>query len=117
MQKKQDVEAPAAQERAVNLLAMQRNLKYYGPYQIQDRIGKVTYRLVLPKAMKIHNIFHVFLLEPCKLSTEGTILPPPPIEVDGKEEYKVEEIFDSRVRHRKLQYLIKWLGYPDLDNE
>ena len=91
--------------------------KYYGPYQIQDWIGKVAYRLVLPKAMKIHNVFHVSLLEPCKLSTEGTVPPPPPIEVDGEEEYEVKEILDSRVRHRKLQYLIKWLRYPDSDNE
>ena len=91
--------------------------KYYSPYQIQDRIGKVAYRLVLPKAMKIHNVFHVSLLEPCELSTEGTVPLPPPIEVDGEEEYEVEESLDSRVRHRKLQYLIKWLGYPDSDNE
>ena len=48
---------------------------------------------------------------------EGTVPPPPPIEVDGKEEYEVKKILDSRVRHRKLQYLIKWLRYPDSDNE
>ena len=67
--------------------------------------------------MKIHNVFYVSLLEPCKLSTEGTVPSPPPIEVNGEEEYEVKEILDSRVRHHKLQYLIKWLGYPDLDNE
>ena len=91
--------------------------KYYSPYQIQDRIGKIAYWLVLPKAMKIHNVFHVFLLEPCKLLIEDTIPLPPPIEVNGEEEYEVKKILNSRVRHRKLQYLIKWLGYPDSNNE
>ena len=62
-------------------------------------------------------LFHVSLLEPCKLLTEGTVPLPPSIEVNGEEEYEVKKILDSRVRHRKLQYLIKWLGYPDLDNE
>jgi len=39
--------------------------------------------------------------------------------VDNEEEYKVEKILDSRQfgRGRKKQYLIKWKGYPDSDNE
>src|SRR3954465_5264238 len=32
--------------------------------------------------------------------------------VGGELEYKVEEILDSRVHWRKLEYLIKWKGYP-----
>ena len=67
--------------------------------------------------MKIHNVFHVSLLEPCKQSVEGNVSLPPPIVVDGKEKFEVEEISDSRVCHGKLQYLIKWLGYSDTDNE
>ncbi len=39
--------------------------------------------------------------------------------VDNEEEYEVEKILDSRQfgRRRKKQYLIKWKGYPDSDNE
>jgi hypothetical protein len=38
--------------------------------------------------------------------------------VDGEEEYSVEKILDSRKfgRRRRLQYLVKWEGYPDSDN-
>jgi hypothetical protein len=38
--------------------------------------------------------------------------------VDGEEEYFVEKILDSWKfgRRRRLQYLIKWDGYPDSDN-
>ncbi|KAH8981474.1 hypothetical protein EDB86DRAFT_3087068 [Lactarius hatsudake] len=44
----------------------------------------------------------------------------PPLDpVDSEEEYKVERILDSRCfgRSRKLQYLVKWKGYPDLENQ
>ena len=39
--------------------------------------------------------------------------------MDREEEYKVERILDSQRfgRGRKLQYLIKWKGYPDLENQ
>ena len=38
-------------------------------------------------------------------------LPPPPELVDGEEEYTVEEILNSHMFRRKLQYLVKWEGY------
>ena len=44
---------------------------------------------------------------------------PPPDLIDGEEEYKVEEILQSWKfgRKHKVQYLIKWKGYPDLENQ
>ena len=57
--------------------------KFYGPYKIIDRIGKVAIRLDLPATIKIHNVFHVSLLEPCDQS-KGSIPSPPPIVVDAK---------------------------------
>ena len=50
------------------------------------------------------------LLEPYK---EPTILgqlqaPPPPIEIDGEDEFEVSEILDSQ---KKLEYLVYWQGY------
>ena len=65
----------------------------------------------------MHNVFHVSLLKLCDQSKKDREPPPPLIEVDGKKEFEVEEILNSRIRQRKLQYLIKWLGYPDTDNE
>ncbi len=35
-----------------------------GPFKIRDKLGPVTYRLELPKKMRIHPVFHVSLLEP-----------------------------------------------------
>src|SRR5258708_10709870 len=50
----------------------------------------------------------------------GETYPRPPLELEeGEEEYEVEKILDHRKfgRGRKLQYLIKWKGYPDSENQ
>jgi hypothetical protein len=40
--------------------------------------------------------------------------PPPLVEVDGEEEYRVSSVEDSRVFRNQLQYLIRWIGYDSL---
>lgn len=37
---------------------------------------------------------------------------PFPILVKGKRHYEIEEILDSRYCQGKLQYRVKWKGYP-----
>jgi len=41
--------------------------------------------------------------------------PPPPVEIDGEEEYEVEEVLDSRRRRGRLEYLVKWKGYDNTE--
>lgn len=92
---------------------------YLGPFEISEKISSHAYRLALPTTMKIHNVFHVHLLEP--FVVENTIpnrlqSTPLPIEVEGQEEYEVEAILDSKLDNRfkpPWQYLVKWLGYND----
>ena len=84
-----------------------------GPFSIIKQINEVAYRLELPPSMKIHPVFHVSLLEPYKHSTIPGRLqaPPPPIEVDGAEEFEVSDILDSRINRGKLEYLVHWQDY------
>lgn len=67
--------------------------------------------------MKIHNVFYVFLLKLCNQAKEGNAPFLSLIEINGEEKFKVKEIFDSWIQYSKFQYLIKWLGYLDTDNE
>jgi len=67
--------------------------------------------------MQIHPVFHVSLLEHAANNPfpGQQNPPPPPVEIDGEEEYFVDRILDSRLfgRGRRLQYLVKWTGYDD----
>ena len=66
-------------------------------------------------------MFHIDLLTPYhETEVHGTnFTQPPPDLINGEEEYEVEEILDSRRngRGRKVQYLVKWKGYPSSDNQ
>jgi hypothetical protein len=37
--------------------------RFYGPFEILDRIGPIAYMLALPASMNVHNVFHVSLLK------------------------------------------------------
>ena len=65
--------------------------------------------------MNIHPVFHVSLLEPYEGSNR-TEEAPPPVLVDEEEEYEVDQVLDSRLHFRHLQYLVKWKGYSDAKN-
>lgn len=74
-------------------------------------------RLKLPPTMLVHPVFHVSLLEHASNDPfPGQYNPPPPpVEIDGEEEYFVDRILDSRIfgRWKKPQYLVKWTGYDE----
>ena len=93
--------------------------KRLGPFMIKQVIGRNARHLELPETMRIYPVFHVSLLEPYngQESERPTQEPPRPIEIDGKEEWEVEAILDSRLqklgqrKRETLQYLVKWSGF------
>ncbi|PIL22314.1 hypothetical protein GSI_15002 [Ganoderma sinense ZZ0214-1] len=95
--------------------------KYAGPYLVKRKVGNLAYELKLPKDLALHPVFHVSLLLPHKESQLPGRHPPEPasIEVEGEEEYEVEEVLESRRygRWKKLQYLVHWMGWgPEHDS-
>jgi hypothetical protein len=63
--------------------------------------------LELPPQFKIHNVFHVSLLEPYHENpiSERHQEPPAPVEIEGQEEFEVQEVLDSKKIRGKLLYL------------
>lgn len=94
--------------------------RYYGPYQVLERVGTVAYKLALPPSSKIHNVFHMSLLR-----KQIGVLPVdsqqlPPISDEAIMLPRSEAILDRQVPQKgcyrpKTEVLIKWQGLPKED--
>jgi hypothetical protein len=73
----------------------------------------VVFQLKLSSSMKIHLVFHVSFLKAYHMSTNPRRIhdPLPPIEVDGKHEYEMEDILDFKIFNHQLQYLVHSHGH------
>ncbi|KKZ66976.1 hypothetical protein EMCG_07334, partial [[Emmonsia] crescens] len=64
----------------------------------------------------IYPVFHVSYLEPFKQRPGAEPPRPQGVEIEEETEYLVEEILDKRIHYNKVQYLVKWEGYPSSEN-
>lgn len=91
--------------------------KWYGPYEILEKVGASAYRLKLPKTWKkVHPVFNVMMLKPAhEPAFVSQVKPPPPapILIDDEEHFEVEAIIDSRIHRKRLQFLVKWVGFDE----
>ena len=83
-----------------------------GPYRILEKVGH-SYRLDLPQSIKVHPVF-----SPDKLRKASNNPlpgqrndPPLPIQVNGEDEWEVDEILASKTIRRSLYYRASWKGY------
>ena len=89
--------------------------KCIGPNKVTEVVSPWVYRIKLPSQLSIHDIQPISHLENAAQDT----LPhqqhksPPPVIVDQEQEYEVEQINNSRMFWRQLQYLLKWKGYDE----
>ena len=77
--------------------------KFLGPYTIIAQPGQSLFKLRLPETFRaVHPIFHVSQLEPSTPNTipNRTQTLPPPIEVEGEVNYKIEAVLDSKMDQR-----------------
>ena len=90
--------------------------KNQGPYKVIEVISPTAVRIQLPYSTQLHDVFHVYLVDHAPDDPhkgQGRAPPDPIVTQDNHTEYLVEHIVDSRIIRNKLQYKVKWEGYPD----
>ncbi|GJX29381.1 transposon ty3-I gag-pol polyprotein [Tanacetum coccineum] len=97
---------------------LQRNqklgMRYFGPFQVVQKIGSVAYKLALPLESRIHPVFHILFLKPCigdpgaahvplplLYTTEGPLLQP--VKLLDTRKVKVHNEWE-------IQVLVQWDG-------
>ena len=100
--------------------------KFLGPFWVLHPVGKQAYKLELLKKWRIHNIFHIFLLDQ-NTTKKGQINDTQldfKFEANNDEEYEVDGIWNSTVYAKEsttgqlsgLYYLVLWKGYLEEEN-
>ena len=91
--------------------------KREGPFKILKVLGPVTYQLDIPehwKKVNLHDVFHANLLSPyVETEAHGPNYTRPPPEIEDEERFEVERILKHRTHQKKLQFWVKWKGYPE----
>ena len=77
-------------------------------FMIKRNIKDLSYELDLSMNMRIHSVFHAFMLQLCDqsipLQTKSTL-------IESDEEYEVERILGKKIISGTAHYLVKWKGY------
>ncbi|KAI3522148.1 hypothetical protein L1887_11628 [Cichorium endivia] len=87
--------------------------RFYGPFEILERIGQVAYKLRLPTTASIHPVFHVSQLK--KAIGDQQVLTELPDALDTSDSSLLlpERVLSSRERLGLREWLIKWVGLPE----
>ena len=85
--------------------------RFFGPYQVPERIGDVAYKLALPVGAQIHDVFHVGLLKPFHGDPPEVIPSLPPLQ-HGRAVPEPEAVIRSRLARGQREVLVQWKEAP-----
>ncbi|KAJ1580222.1 hypothetical protein NDA11_001426 [Ustilago hordei] len=89
--------------------------RFAGPYPVQERVGRRAYRITLPANLRVHDVFHVSMLEPARTSSlpqcaEQPTIPSLP---DEDLDFEVEALIDKHSHNGTTEYKVLWRGYSE----
>ena len=97
----------------IKYLCQKLNMRRAGSFKVKWVINPYAYELDLPRAYRVHSVFHVNLMNPVVTdSLEGHWQEPSPlILIDREKKWLMKEILDTQKIRRSLNYLIKWVEF------
>ncbi|KAI0525136.1 hypothetical protein KFK09_004527 [Dendrobium nobile] len=107
---------PYRQNTLARRLSVKLAPRYYGPYEVDQKIGKVAYRLKLPPTTTIHPVFHVSQLKKFKGDSVPVDPLPPTLSEEGTSLLEPSSL--QGVRHTEeggKEVLIEWKDLPTHD--
>ncbi|XP_052193025.1 uncharacterized protein LOC127801693 [Diospyros lotus] len=72
--------------------------KYFNPYEVESKVGKVAYKLRLPEGVNVHLVFHLSFLKK-SIEPYATISPDLPLNEEEKGVVEPQAILDRKVLH------------------
>ena len=104
---------PYRQQSVTKRICQKLAAKYFGPYEVKERIGKVAYRSKLPDGSKIHLVFHVSQLKQV-LGDHHQVIPLPEV-LNADKEFVIvpESVVATRYNEDGfMEALVHWQGLP-----
>lgn len=92
--------------------------RYYGPFTVLKRVGKVAYHLDLPPTAAIHPIFHVSQLRAAVGAAHSSPTIPPTLTTDLELIVQPESVLQVRQQppDHEAEVLIRWKNLPAFED-
>ncbi|XP_025982623.1 uncharacterized protein [Glycine max] len=91
--------------------------RFYGPFQVLNKVGVVAYKLDLPSHSKTHPVFHVSFLKKAIGDSFQSQPLPPMLSEDQKLQAYPDSILDIReLQPGNVEVLIQWQNPPPNEN-
>ncbi|KAJ1036046.1 hypothetical protein NDA18_000193 [Ustilago nuda] len=89
--------------------------RFAGPYPVQEQVGHQAYRITLPANLRVHDVFHMSMLEPARTSSlpQRAVQPTIPPLPDEDLDFEVEALIDKRAHDGTTEYKVLWRGYSE----
>lgn len=109
---------PYKQKTVRNVANEKLGAKFFGPFQVLEKVGTVAYKLKLLEDAQIHPVCHVSQLKKVRGTLPNVAHIPAMYQGQGSDFILTPAVIVERrmVKHRnqaQVQYLVQWEGYPE----